>query len=297
MFSSRFRVYCSNITIFEKYLFAYIFVLFIHSLTIRNLSPVDVITNDQLQTDLLQCSPKRVDYTVFTSRCPVVAPNLDNDVTVATEVNEDFLSKLPVLYSIKPGGSHKPEDCWPNFNVAIIVAYRNRSTHLQLFLQHMHPFLNSQLLSYTIFIVEQSDEHLFNRGKLFNIGFKEASKLDSFCCFIFHDIDLLPENQMQIYACSSQPRHMSANVDKLRYVLLYPELFGGAVALSKEHFERVNGFANYFFGWGGEDDDMSRRVRDAGLEIVRFSSHASKYKMLPHNSQEGNPERLSLLFA
>ena len=41
-----------------------------------------------------------------------------------------------------------------------------------------------------------------------------------------------------------------------RFRLPYKELYGGVSALKKEHFERVNGFSNKFFGWGGEDDDM-----------------------------------------
>ena len=34
----------------------------------------------------------------------------------------------------------------------------------------------------------------FNRGMLLNIGFTEAMKDQEWDCFIFHDVDLLPEN-------------------------------------------------------------------------------------------------------
>jgi len=36
---------------------------------------------------------------------------------------------------------------------------------------------------------------------------------------------------------------------------------GGVVAFSKHQFEKVNGFSNQFWGWGGEDDDLALRVR------------------------------------
>ena len=36
---------------------------------------------------------------------------------------------------------------------------------------------------------------------------------------------------------------------------------GGVVAFSKDQFEKVNGFSNQFWGWGGEDDDLAMRVR------------------------------------
>ena len=46
---------------------------------------------------------------------------------------------------------------------------------------------------------------------MFNIGYKIAMNLtDNFWqCFIFHDVDLLPENDLNTYNCPSAPRHMS----------------------------------------------------------------------------------------
>ena len=35
-------------------------------------------------------------------------------------------------------------------------------------------------------------------------------------------------------------------------------------------FWAVHGFSNQFWGWGGEDDDLRRRVQAAGHGIVRF---------------------------
>jgi len=52
---------------------------------------------------------------------------------------------------------------------------------------------------------------------LMNIGFVEASKLGVSDCFIFHDVDLLPQNDHNLYTCPTQPRHMSVAVDSMAY--------------------------------------------------------------------------------
>jgi beta-1,4-galactosyltransferase 1 len=62
----------------------------------------------------------------------------------------------------------------------------------------------------------------------------------------------LPENEANIYKCDELPKHMSSAVNVLKYELPYPTIFGGVTALKKEQVERVNGFSNLYFGWGGE---------------------------------------------
>lgn len=57
----------------------------------------------------------------------------------------------------------------------------------------------------------------FNRAMLMNVGYVEALKERLFDCFIFHDVDLLPEDDRNLYTCPEQPRHMSVAVDKFKY--------------------------------------------------------------------------------
>lgn len=51
-------------------------------------------------------------------------------------------------------GSYQPENCKARHKVAILVPYRDRDTHLRIFINHMHSFLIRQQLEYGIYIVE-----------------------------------------------------------------------------------------------------------------------------------------------
>ena len=73
--------------------------------------------------------------------------------------------------------------------------------------------------------------------------------------------------------------------------LPYADLFGGVASLSRRHMELVNGFSNEYWGWGGEDDDMSSRVRNSGLKISRYDAKIARYTMLKHAKEVPNPDR------
>ena len=102
--------------------------------------------------------------------------------------------------------------------VSIIVPYKNREANLKLFIRYIHEFLYDQndQLSYAIYLVEpMNTSRRFNRGMLLNIGFVEVLREtnNATSCFIFHDVDMLPENKANIYDCSTfRPRQMAIAV-------------------------------------------------------------------------------------
>ena len=51
----------------------------------------------------------------------------------------------------------------------------------------------------------------------------------------------------------------------------FPNFFGAVTAISRAHFELLNGFSNQFWGWGGEDDDMEERIKHAKLNVTKCS--------------------------
>ncbi|CAF3404643.1 unnamed protein product [Rotaria sp. Silwood1] len=198
-----------------------------------------------------------------------------------------------------PGGHWFPSRCQAEQRIAIIICYRNREQHFKMLLGNLHPFLQQQQLDYTIFLVNQHGQESFNRGELFNIGFIEAQKYYPFTCFIFHDVDLLPEDIRNIYTCTDQPRHMSSAMDKFDYKLIYPKFFGGVTAFSTDDFLGTNGYSNVYWGWGGEDDDMySRVVYKLKKSIIRYPIEIARYKMIlsnKHISAPVNPHRFEIL--
>jgi hypothetical protein len=179
----------------------------------------------------------------------------DKRITVNTKATnlKEIESNLANI-SIKLGGEWSPTTCQARSRVALIVPYRNREANLHIFIRHMHPFLSKQLIDYAIYIVEPLANLTFNRGLLMNIGFLESLKVsnDHWQCFMFHDVDLVPEDERNIYSCPETPRHMSSTMSTFNYQLPYGAIFGGVSSLTKEQMKNVNGYSNLYFGWGGE---------------------------------------------
>ncbi|KAH7637854.1 beta-1,4-galactosyltransferase 1 [Dermatophagoides farinae] len=211
-----------------------------------------------------------------------------------------YFNNSEQLATVDYGGRYHNKHCDSNRKqrVAIIVPFRNRTEHLTIFLQHMHSFLIKQnQIDYQIFIIEQADDKPFNRANLLNIGFQESLGLEhEIDCFIFHDVDILPLNIEQTYSCTKLPKHLCSYLDKFRFVLIYPTLFGGVITISKEQFRHVNGYSNLYSGWGGEDDDFYQRIKHNFGLIERYPQNVARCTMIKHGHEgQSNVERQKLL--
>eukprot|EP00118_Oscarella_pearsei_P005087 m.22744 g.22744 ORF g.22744 m.22744 type:complete len:101 (+) comp28391_c0_seq2:702-1004(+) len=79
----------------------------------------------------------------------------------------------------------------------------------------MLPMFKRQLVEFRIYVVEQVDKKIFNRGALFNVGFKEALRDMDYECFALHDVDLIAENDHNIYSCPKEKAlHLSALIHR-----------------------------------------------------------------------------------
>ncbi|XP_013805648.2 beta-1,4-galactosyltransferase 4 isoform X2 [Apteryx mantelli] len=195
-------------------------------------------------------------------------------------------------------GRYHPTECSALQHVAILIPHRNRERHLLYLLEHLHPFLQRQQLDYGIYVIHQAGSTKFNRAKLLNVGYLEAMKEENWDCFIFHDVDLVPENDFNIYMCDTQPKHLVVGRNNTGYRLRYQGYFGGVTALTREQFSKVNGFSNSYWGWGGEDDDLRIRVEMQKMRVMRPSPDVARYTMIFHTRDQGNEEngeRMKLL--
>ena len=204
---------------------------------------------------------------------------------------EELLRKYPTM-SV---GSWAPCDCAPRQTLAIVVPYRNRLQHLHVFLNNIIPFLQFQRQAFTIFIVEQTQQVLFNRAALFNAAYREIQKLEtSYDGVIIHDVDSIPENLCTLYYAGSNPHHFSVFRSKLDYELTYDKYIGGILALDMQTIESVNGMSNMYFGWGGEDDNLYGRLfQIQNKSLTRFDNCLGRVLTLGHDGNKHMPGRTS----
>jgi len=199
--------------------------------------------------------------------------------------------------NLLPGGHYLPPNCTATCKIAVVVPYRNRPDQLKVFLQHIHPFLARQTVQYTIYVANQADNKPFNRGALFNAGFLEAAKDQDWDCLVLHDVDLLPEDDRNLYRCrDTETYHLMLGRNTDKYKLAYYDNLGGVVALTPSLYTKLNGFSNSFWGWGGEDDNFSERHRHYNITFVRNSqSQIGRYTMLGHKPEQPSEDRFRQL--
>jgi len=194
------------------------------------------------------------------------------------QVKLDPVSRAAVLEKssgVELGGCFKPESCEALQKVAILIPYKDREENLLTMLSYLHPMLQRQEISYCVFVVEQFDDGRFNKGLLMNSGFLEIQKtFGHFDCFVFHDVDMIPEDDRNIFLCQENPVHLSPSVSH----------WAGVTMIKPDQFLEANGYSNMFWGWGFENSDMEFRLNEKGLPPIRpVTEESARYSMIVHD--------------
>ena len=162
----------------------------------------------------------------------------------------------------------------------ILIPYRNRKEHFDIFLKEVVPIFIKYLKKFKIIIIEQNEGKEFNRGMLLNIGFYEYINKSKF--FIHHDIDIIPKEKTVEYIYTID------NYDVLRIINSHDKSLGGIIKFTNDSFIRMNGFPNYIWGWGIEDRILFLRSNTLCLNVSDNLSNHSNFIFLHHPSSAIN---------
>lgn len=175
--------------------------------------------------------------------------------------------------------SYPDNDINNNLSIAIIIPHRNRIEHLDKFIAHFKTLKISNNID--VYIIDQNNADKFNRGLLLNIGFIISKKIKLYDRFIFHDVDLYPDQTILDLYFKYIKNSIHYIIPKIEHKYSFGNYLGGVIGLSRETFEKINGFPNNFFGWGGEDDALYNRLSINNIEITRPIN--GSYILADHN--------------
>ena len=236
----------------------YSFKLLMQELQTMNVS-MKLITEDNVdQMTTIMDDSKILDY-------KSIVEEMRN--TPDDEVEPEIVPKKRITKEVKP-----------ERRIAIVVPYRkemllddiegqNREEHKKKFTNYMRKYVdemkiyaktnNDIILEVDIYIMEQEDDaKKFNRGALLNAGYDIAMKKHDYASIIFHDIDILPYVQMipfylralQLDIYQKPFIHLTYNMPRYAKDESY---LGGVLLVHTTFFNRINGYPNDVFGWGG----------------------------------------------
>jgi len=144
----------------------------------------------------------------------------------------------------------------------IIIPYRNREYHLKYFLNNTVPLLKKHLKELKVVIIEQTNDKLFNRGKLLNIGYKLYSSIGKY--YFTHDVDINPmEETIKKYYTKEIENEIMGIYTSQHNTL------GGIIKFTNDNFDAINGFPNTIWGWGSEDKALQNRVEYKKIKIKK----------------------------
>jgi hypothetical protein len=146
------------------------------------------------------------------------------------------------------------------FTNVILIPYRNRKEHLDLFIKDVIPLFELYLKPFKLVVIEQEEGKLFNRGMLLNIGFNEYKDKSKY--FFTHDVDIYPNEK-----CIKELYTKQEDNNIVGIYTSHCHTLGGIIKFTTHHFQKINGFPNNFWGWGVEDKALQNRVEYMTIQV------------------------------
>lgn len=159
-------------------------------------------------------------------------------------------------------------------------------------------------LPFAKYIYVYSDGWFWNRAHALNIGVKHAQ----YNTLLFYDIDLIVEpnfiqkilsldfsSQFYTFSCYYLPEEFIINQFNLKNIAT--QLFQnyvGLCAVSKQAINTLQGFDEYYFVWGVEDDDLYERLILNGLSHSKFNANQINVYHQWHKSE--SPSKPSIWY-
>jgi len=134
-------------------------------------------------------------------------------------------------------------------------------------------------------VIHQDDDQLFNKAILMNVGFDINQR--SYDYFIFHDVDNIPigRNPYTERICSGI---LQGKLDE--QILTDKDThWAGAIYFAPEDFLAINGFSNYFWGWGWEFSATPTRLAKKNIIWKRFDGEFYQLNHETKHRYTGNP--------
>jgi hypothetical protein len=234
--------------------------------------------------------------TVVASRIENDDDNDDDDDDYDDEV-EDNVIKQKVYYldqkafteekleTFMQSGSE--EKCFVNstYSMCIVVPFRSdnkgdeRAMQLEIFKKSMNKFLTKVHNAFVrksvnatlslVIVTQTNDGEKFNRGALLNVGYLMH---DDSTVYVFHDVDLIPQdNMVETYATVYHENslvHFAGGWERYTSQRKNYNYIGGVTLIGNRLFKDINGFPNDYQGWGGEDDEIWRRLVSIEKEML-----------------------------
>ena len=174
--------------------------------------------------------------------------------------------------------------------LGVCIPYRDtgdgvRKKHLDTLVPHLEKFFGDRNIDFRCYIGHQIDDNKFNRSGTKNVAFL-AAKEDGCDYMAFHDVDMLPHDDVDYSHPGDTPKHIATYLSQWDYTLRDIEYFGGVVVFTPEQFESVNGYHTNYWGWGMEDDDLYWRCIRKGYFKSDFIKGFGNSKVLEFDGED-----------